>query len=170
VTRLLFLRHGDADHPGPPAWDHDSKRPLTGDGKRKMSVEARGMRALGLSIDVIVTSPYLRARQTADQVAHEFRLADRMVESELVEPGSDFKSFQRALKGIEGDSIMIVGHAPDLGLWVGELTGLGDVPMGKGTLAWVKLKPDLRRGTARLLALLPAELLVAAGEHARPAR
>jgi phosphohistidine phosphatase len=163
MNRIHFLRHGEADHAGPATWTHDSQRPLTAEGRARMTAEARGMKGLGIAIDVIVSSPYLRCRQTAEEVALVYRLADRMVESELLEPGGSFKDFRKTLVGIEGDSILVVGHSPDLGSWVGQLTGTGDVHLGKGTLAWVEIDGRLREETGTLKALLPADLLVSAG-------
>ena len=163
MTRIHFLRHGEADHPGPATWSHDSQRPLTAEGRSRMAAEARGMKALGIAVDVIVTSPYVRCRQTAEEMSLVYRLADRMVESELLEPGSSFKDFRRAMAGVEAGSILVIGHSPDLGSWVGQLTGIGDIHLGKGALAWVEVDERRREEAGRLKALLPADLLVAAG-------
>jgi phosphohistidine phosphatase len=62
---LFFLRHGKA-HPRSPQWRPDSKRPLTQEGENAMFDVARGIKALGLSFDVILTSPYVRALRTAE--------------------------------------------------------------------------------------------------------
>ena len=163
MKKLLFLRHGEADHPAPATWGDDSHRPLTADGVRRMAEEARGMRNLGLSIGAIVTSPYVRARQTADQVAREYRLIDRIIDSEMLEPGGSFRDLVKSLRGIDEDFVMVVGHAPDLGLWTGELVGAGEVPLGKGWLAVVKVREEFREGTGRLWGLFPADVLGAAG-------
>jgi len=167
VKKLLFLRHGDADHTGPPSWSHDSRRPLTVEGIARMALEARGMERLGLRIEAVVTSPYLRARQTADEVIRLYRLADRVVVAEPLEPGGTFRDLVKSLRGVDAEHVLVVGHAPDLGVWVGALTGTGEVPLGKGWLAVVKLKDGLREGTGRLWGVFPADVLVNAGRDGR---
>jgi phosphohistidine phosphatase len=162
VTHLYLLRHGDADHPGKPTWKSDSERPLTQSGIEKMRLEALGIKTLGLSFNAVISSPFLRARQTADQVAALYGLD--VVESDLLEPGASFKDLARVVKKTSGEHIMVVGHAPDLSLLTGKLTGGGEIPLGKGSMAWVKAKGGaLEEGEARLVALLPAEILEAVG-------
>ncbi|TPW04190.1 MAG: phosphohistidine phosphatase, partial [bacterium] len=88
IRHLYLLRHGDADHDGAPTWRTDSERPLTRDGRARMAIQAQAMKKLDIAIEVIVTSPYRRARETAEAVAGAYRLEDRMVESDLLEPGA----------------------------------------------------------------------------------
>lgn len=166
MTHLYFLRHGEADHPGKPSWKTDAERPLNAEGRRRLAAEARGMKNLGIEIAAIITSPYIRAAQTAQQVAAVYGLEKKVVESELLEPGGSFRDLERALKGIRGDEVLVVGHAPDLGLWVGHLAGAEEVPLGKGWLAWLRLhNGETRKGSARLMGLFPAEILAAAGRR-----
>lgn len=163
MKNLYLLRHGEADHDGPPTWTHDSRRPLTTIGLEKMRDEARGMKALGLRIDAIVTSPYERCRQTAGAVAEEYRLVDRLVEADPLEPGAGFSELVKSLRGLGDPAVVVVGHGPDLGLLVGDLTGARDIDMGKGWLAWIKISGGIEKGGGRLKALLPADVLIAAG-------
>ena len=67
--KLYILRHGIAVEPGTPGYETDADRPLTSEGERKMRQIAGAMEALELSFDLILSSPYLRARQTAEIVA-----------------------------------------------------------------------------------------------------
>jgi phosphohistidine phosphatase len=167
MKQLFLLRHGDADPDGPVTWSHDSRRPLNDKGKEKMALEALGMKRLKLPIEAIVSSPYLRARQTAEAVARVYRLDDRFTESDRLEPGASFDDLRKALKGIDGERVMVVGHQPELGHWLGELIGAGAIPMGKGMLAWLSLdQGEVREGRGSLKALLPADLLIAAGRTA----
>ena len=63
---LYILRHGIAVEPGTPGYEKDADRPLTPEGEHKLLQIAKAMDALDLSFDVILSSPYVRARQTAD--------------------------------------------------------------------------------------------------------
>ena len=83
-----FLRHGIAVEPD--EWTgRDFDRPLTDDGIERMKFEARAIAALSLQLDVIVTSPLLRARQTAEIVADRLKLRDELVEDERLANGFD---------------------------------------------------------------------------------
>ena len=66
---LYLMRHGIAVAAGDPSITQDSQRPLTNKGIKRIRRAARGLRRLGIDFDIILTSPILRARQTADIVA-----------------------------------------------------------------------------------------------------
>lgn len=63
---LYLIRHAIAVDEGDPEYAQDSLRPLTEKGRKKMRQIARGLRALGAEFDLIVSSPYVRARETAE--------------------------------------------------------------------------------------------------------
>ena len=65
---LYLVRHGLAEERGD-AWPDDTKRPLTDEGISRMRKGARGLARLGLSVEVVLTSPLVRARQTAEILA-----------------------------------------------------------------------------------------------------
>ena len=165
MKRLLFLRHGEADHPPTVVFPSDAERTLNAPGRRKMERQALGLKALGIGIDAIVTSPYTRTRQTADIVAAAYGLSDAVLEDDGLAPGATLREIRRAVKHLDGEAVLIVGHAPDLGEAVGELTGGAAVALGKGWLAWVELMDETpRAGAGRLKALLPAHLPYEAGQ------
>src|SRR5271168_3500570 len=70
---LYFLRHGKAQERGP-KWRPDSKRPLTKEGEKKTTEVARGMKRVGVSFDVILTSPFERALRTAQIVVEVYKV------------------------------------------------------------------------------------------------
>src|SRR5262249_17271331 len=74
VMNLLIIRHATAQDKGEWAKSgrSDDERPLTGEGRRKMAQTAKGLRNVVDQIDVLATSPLVRARQTAEIVAEEF--------------------------------------------------------------------------------------------------
>ena len=112
---LYLLRHAIAVDRGTPGYEVDSTRPLTPEGARRMHRIAEGMTHLGIDPDVIITSPCLRARQTADIVAEVFRV-DRVELHEALSPGGDQARLIEDLSQRYGDhkSVIIVGHEPDL--------------------------------------------------------
>jgi phosphohistidine phosphatase len=126
---LLLLRHAIAVDPGTSDVSDDSERPLTKEGEKKMRRIARTMRALELPIDLILTSPFVRARQTAQIVAEEF---EKPLEStSFLEPGQSLEKLvslvQRRSK--HAGSIVLVGHEPSLSTLISVLIG-GDANIG----------------------------------------
>jgi phosphohistidine phosphatase len=121
---LYLLRHGLATEPSVRHLAKDSERSLTPEGKRKMRQIAKAMQALELSFDVILTSPYLRARQTAEIIADAFR-ADRELEpaDELI-PGASAKDLVHRINSLKPapESLLLVGHEPSMSqhisLWI----------------------------------------------------
>jgi len=112
---LYILRHGIAADAGA-GFEHDSERPLTSEGERKLWRITEAMAALELSFDLILSSPYLRARQTAEIVAESLD-AEKLLElcDELTPDGSA-EELVRVINGRkpQPDSVLLVGHEPYL--------------------------------------------------------
>ncbi len=164
---LYLMRHGIAvpreENPAMP----DAERPLTEEGIRKTGQVAEGLVRLGISCEWILTSPLLRARQTAEIVANALKLGERVEEwSELGAGASNEALLRRLQTSVERRSmkaVMLVGHEPQLS----ELASLllsgaqhlsidfkkagacclqaGRVPeLGKATLRWFLTPKHLR--------------------------
>src|SRR5690349_21920432 len=84
---LYILRHGIAVEPGTAGYATDSDRPLLPKGERKLRKIAQAMQALKLSYNLILSSPYLRARQTAEIIAAAFKAGKKMELTEALTPG-----------------------------------------------------------------------------------
>jgi phosphohistidine phosphatase len=113
---LYILRHGIAVEPGTPGYEDDADRPLTPEGQRKLGQIADAMEALDLSFDRIISSPYVRARETAEIVAEALG-ADKTLElSDTLTPGGSFKRLVELLNRLEPSpkSVLLVGHEPYL--------------------------------------------------------
>jgi phosphohistidine phosphatase len=155
---LYLVRHGLANWPSWPG--SDAERPLTPEGERIIRAEGAALARLGLRPDLVLHSPLVRARQTAELLAEALGLADRVRAHELLSPGFDHKALKKLLRQhAKLDALMLVGHAPDMANVVEKITG-GAVKIKEGTMAHVKIeKPDgAPEGT--LIWLVPAELLV----------
>lgn len=134
---LFLLRHGIAVEPGEAA--SDAARTLTAEGKKKMKHIARGMKALELSFDLILSSPYARARETAEIVAREFGILPVLEFSPRLEVGGDPAALLEEIASRGGDisDVLLVGHEPQLSRLISHLlsgnSGLS-VTMKKGGL------------------------------------
>jgi phosphohistidine phosphatase len=122
---IWFLRHGDAEHTEP-----DFDRRLTGKGRRQSRDAGLALAALGIEIELCLSSPKVRARETAelacDALGAEVSLDERLA-------GGRFDPLDLTA-GL--DTVLLVGHEPDFSDAVGQLTG-GTVDMKKGGLAAV---------------------------------
>lgn len=161
IYELYIIRHGVAENRGE-AWPDDTKRPLTDEGVTRLRRASRALARAGLSIDVVLTSPLVRARQTADIFAAALSPHPAVVNVEALAPdGSSAGVVAELDKHSRKKRIAIVGHEPGLGDLAGRLVGMRhamefkkgavcriDVetlpPKGPGALRWF-LTPKLLR-------------------------
>ncbi|HTL70672.1 MAG TPA: phosphohistidine phosphatase SixA [Candidatus Eisenbacteria bacterium] len=142
---LYFLRHAIAVDPVEYPPGRDSDRPLTPEGVKKMTRAAEGMQKLGLSFDDVLSSPYVRARHTAEIAAKGVGHKEKIRFTDAMTPGGSLKELLRALKEYEDSSkLLLVGHQPSIGEFVSELvTGQKGLSLDfkKGALCLVELDP-----------------------------
>jgi phosphohistidine phosphatase len=98
------------------ACPHDADRPLTDKGRSRLRGVVRGMKALGLSFDLILTSPYLRARQTAELVADELGAETKVERTPHLAPDGNPRALIDliASRSSERSRTLVVGHEPYL--------------------------------------------------------
>lgn len=122
-----------------------------------MRAVAAGMRALGIAPDLVLTSPLVRCRQTAEIICEA--LGGAPVEDPRLRPGMRLGDLEDAhLEHPGAVAPMVCGHEPDLSQVVAELTGGGMVEFKKGGLAVLDVE-SLRPGRGRLRALYPPAAL-----------
>ncbi len=114
--RLLIVRHAEAE-PGEP----DELRTLTSAGRKQARELGRRLREQGFEPDAVVSSPLLRARETARALG----LGEPAVDERLA-PGATPLDVRDAAAG-RGETVLLVGHQPDCSRAVAGLTG-GDEP------------------------------------------
>lgn len=111
---LYILRHAKAEEHGT-RFPDDSKRPLTADGEKEMFRVARGMRELELAFDVILSSPFVRAKRTAEIVAEVFRFGKLRLSLNLASGGDPQKLIDELnAETSVAKNILLVGHEPYL--------------------------------------------------------
>lgn len=122
---IWLLRHGDAE---PSAGKSDPERDLTEKGERQARAAGAAMKALGVELDVCLTSPKVRARRTAELACEA--LGTPIEEDDRL-AGGDFDPVEVAAGRGE---VMLVGHEPDFSSAVALVTG-SRVKMKKGGIA-----------------------------------
>jgi phosphohistidine phosphatase len=129
---LYLLRHAIAVEPVTAGYGDDRQRPLTPEGRRKMRRAAKGMKALGLEFDSIISSPYIRAKATAEIVGRILKARCQLSLSDDLAADGDPKALVKRLAGHDShERVLLVGHEPYLSKLVARLIA--------GT-AWVSLK------------------------------
>jgi phosphohistidine phosphatase len=163
-VQLLVVRHAIAEQKEEFArtGKDDSQRPLTVDGRRKMRRGTAGLRAVVPAIDVLATSPLLRAVQTAEILAAVYDGRNMVTVKEL-SPDSEFPPFLRWLRTQDaGGTVAIVGHEPHLsGLTSWLLTGRkrSFISLKKGAACLLEFGEQPKAGAATLVwALAPSQL------------
>jgi phosphohistidine phosphatase len=120
---LYLIRHAVAEERGE-AWPDDAKRPLSDEGMSRMRKAVRGLARLGVSIDVVLTSPLVRTRQTAEIVAAGLLPRPAIVSVDALTPAGTFAALAADLeKHAKKTSIALVGHEPNIGEIAARLIG-----------------------------------------------
>jgi phosphohistidine phosphatase len=117
---LYILRHGVAVPRGSSEYPNDGDRPLTPRGTRGMRKIAKGMRAMELSFEHVFSSPFARAKQTAE-IAVSVLQPDHTIEyTQYLQPDGDMEVFigECLTKCGEEDRILVVGHEPYLSQFI----------------------------------------------------
>jgi phosphohistidine phosphatase len=166
---LYLVRHAVAAERGPDYPD-DAERPLTPEGVERFRKAVAGLRAFDVVIDVVLSSPFVRAKETAELLCAGLKPKPRLVLSDALVPGRRPAVVIAAIEqysstGRGASRLALVGHEPDLGELAARLVGAkGSVefkkgavcridvdramPGGPGTLRWF-LPPAVLRGLAR---------------------
>jgi phosphohistidine phosphatase len=158
---LYLIRHGVAEDRGD-AWPDDNKRPLTENGIARMRKSARGLADLGVEIDIVLSSPLVRARQTAEIVVAALNPKPALVNVDSLAPDGSFTAIVADLeKHGRKPRLALVGHEPSIGELAARLIGsrhalefkkggicridLDELPpAGPGDLRWMMTPKILR--------------------------
>jgi len=141
----------------------DADRPLTKDGRKKMTNAANGIvRLLPAPIDVILTSPHARAKETAHITADAMGVKNKVRICPELSPGTPVPKLLRALaKYKTREHIMLVGHSPDLNAVASALLGTDalSVTLKKGSLCCIEKTSLSGRAKGTLVWLLQPKQL-----------
>jgi phosphohistidine phosphatase len=165
--QLYVIRHAEAVDVGSNGVACDEERPLTEKGREQCRVVARALRCAGVELEKLLTSPLVRARQTAEEMVKQWpNLHLEPTECEELEPGRRKRKLLRELLAAGGEAVGVVGHNPDLVELVGWLVGEKEVGLALPKAGVVRIDFDgpPNKGAGRLVWLLPPEWSVLAAE------
>lgn len=162
---LYLIRHGIAQQLGLKNDFTDEKRTLTSEGRERMRDIARGLRKLGVQLDLLLTSPLTRALETAEIVAEVLGFSKKeIIQTGGLSPGGAADELFAEIKSHTGvEAVALVGHEPYLGelaarivqcngrlaidLKKGSVCGINvveTVPSLRGELVWLMTPKQLR--------------------------
>ena len=165
---LYIIRHAIAVDEGASEYESDSERPLTDKGRKKMRQIAKALRNLGVEFDLILSSPYVRARETAEILADVFKMKKKIVFSDnLIPLGNPELLITEVNEKYPVASMAVVGHEPHLSTFVGLLTaenGKIDITLKKGGVCYLSADDLHHEHRATLEWLLTPGILMEIGD------
>lgn len=161
MMQIYLIRHGEAVALGERGIIEDAERPLTEFGQVQIGRLAHAFITKGHRVNRLLTSPLVRAKETADLLAPVWNLpAEDLVTTEALSPGRSCKKLARAIRKFSADSIGLVGHEPDLSEFAAWLIGSkkAKITLEKGGVARIVVKGhEIEKGCGVLAWLLSPE-------------
>jgi phosphohistidine phosphatase len=163
MIALYLIRHAVAENRSPTRWPDDSKRPLTPEGTARFRRAAHGLRRIVPSVDRLVSSPHVRAWQTAEVLRDEAGWPEPE-RSELLTPMSEPKDSLVLLEGSgTHTSIALVGHEPHLSMLASLLVSGDDEAvhsdLKKGGVIALEFESNAAPGAATLRWVVTPKIL-----------
>jgi phosphohistidine phosphatase len=162
AMEILVIRHAEAEevHDAAVAGRTDAQRALTKEGIRRMRKGAEGLHMLVEDLGSILSSPLVRAVQTADVLAETYPKAERAEHARLAPGFNPVKLLEWCVK--QPGPVALVGHEPDLSGWVGFVTTGAPrnlVNMKKGSVCCLEVPETAHPGEGRILWLMTLKQL-----------
>ena len=131
AVRLVIVRHAEAASGEP-----DELRPLTPEGREAARALAQRLAGEGIRPDAVLTSPLLRARETAQELARPAGVEPEP--DERLAPGASAEEVRAAAQG-RGEIVIVVGHQPDCSRIAAALTGGEEPAFAPGAMFTIDL-------------------------------
>ncbi len=157
------MRHGEAGEADSRRWPDDRQRPLTDAGRREHARVAEALRRMGVRFDRLLSSPFVRARETAEITARAYGGALAPELTELLGDRAEPAATLAGLAAVEASALLCVGHEPTLSHLAALLTsrdGSARIEMAKSGVAVIECVDPVAAGRGLLrMHLRPPELI-----------
>lgn len=163
---LYLIRHGVAMDRTDPACPSEPERPLTREGIKKTRAAMLGLRGMGAQPEAMISSPYVRAAQTAEIACEALGFPrDKVRHSEALKPGGDPEALFKELARVRAKETMCFGHAPQLDQVIAHALGTRGVvtELKKAGVACLEVE-SFTPPRARLLWMFPPKVLRKLGD------
>ena len=150
---LYLLRHAQALAVGEQGIHSDEERPLTSEGLKRVAVLAKALQRLGISFDLVLSSPLRRSLQTAEELLRHLQRPDLVVNScEQLAPDWSSRKLARQLLTVDSQEVLLVGHEPSLSRHAAWLIGSKDARLefAKGGMACIRCDSVPQKGAGTL--------------------
>jgi phosphohistidine phosphatase len=153
--KVYLVRHGIAQERLGGAVLNDSQRPLTDEGKSEMKQTAHALKRLNVKPDLVVASPLVRAKQTAEIIREVLETSEELKITDTLAPGGNPRSVYKFLQQFNNaQEVFLVGHEPDIGQLAANLLWAGNelnIPFKKGAVCRVDVYdlPSTSPGTLK---------------------
>jgi phosphohistidine phosphatase len=160
TLELYLIRHGLAAERGEDYPD-DSKRPLTHEGIARLRKEAKALDSLDVAFDLILSSPLVRARQTADILAEAMKSKPPVATTDALTPaGGPAAVVQELGRHMKKARLALVGHEPNMGELAAHLTGAKvPLPFKKGAICRIDFSVFPPKGKGQLVWFVTPRML-----------
>jgi phosphohistidine phosphatase len=160
--RIYIVRHGIAEET---AKGGDEQRALSDEGRKKMKEIAAGFARLEPEIDVIYSSPLVRAMQTAEIVAKGIAHSKNIEKMIELSPGHSPAEVAKKLQGLKkGSNFVLAGHEPNCSLLADYLLGRVEIEFKKGAISLIETE-SCEAGSGILIWHLSPQVLRLIGKH-----
>ena len=158
---LYIVRHAHAGQHGDHRYPDDALRPLTKKGHRQFTKVVKKLSRRGFAPELIVTSPLVRCRQTAEIIARKAGTSPEVVELGELAPGSELDALVAWTRGQAEQAIAWVGHAPDVDRLTAGLVGASQsaFALAKGAIAAIEFEDQIAPGEGILRWLVTPDVL-----------
>jgi phosphohistidine phosphatase len=163
--KVFLVRHAIAHERNRKRWPNDALRPLTPAGKQKFRKAARGLATVLPTSAALLTSPFVRARHTAELLAREVG-RKKIVEMRELASGEPAREVFTMLRARKDEAVVLVGHEPNLSTLLSACLSEHarlKIDFRKGGAACIEFPGRIEPGRARLVWLLPPRVLRAMG-------
>ena len=159
--KVFLVRHAIAHERNRTRWPNDALRPLTPAGKRKFRKAARGLVTVLPKSAALLSSPFVRARQTAELLAREMG-CKKIVDVRVLASGEPAHEVFSMLRARKEEAVVLVGHEPNLSTLLSAC--LHDrarlkIDFRKGGAACIEFTGRIEPGRACLIGFLPPRVL-----------
>jgi len=163
VIKLFLVRHAIAEERDAERWPDDSRRPLTADGRDRFRRAARGLRLVVPTVDRVLSSPYVRAWDTAELLREEAGWPAPEAAAALEAGSEPHQALELVREHAAGRSLALVGHEPHLSTVASLLlAGVEDavqIELKKGGVIALSAPDRVEPGSARVSWIAPPRIL-----------
>lgn len=155
---LYLIRHSNAEKPSP--FKSDSNRELTSEGINLIMKGSKFLRTIAPELELILSSPYNRAFQTAEIIANSYDNKVKLIKENNLAAGCSTSTLIEVVSYYEEQNIAVIGHQPDISNHISNLTSNGNINLifKPATISKISFESKIGFNKGLLEILIPSEV------------